>query len=60
VGFFRSDLVCFLKIPYSLKPSSVLQAVISPSFFIWWRKEMEWVVIPTTLLIFKSLFVKEF
>ena len=60
VEFFRSDLVYFLKTPYYLKPSSVLQAAMSPSSFIWWRKEMEWAVIPASLLIFGSLFVKEF
>jgi len=31
VGFFRSDLIYFLKIPYYLKPSSILQATMSLS-----------------------------
>jgi len=60
VGLFRGDIVYFLKISCCLKPFSVLQAVMSPPFFIWWRKEIEWAVMPTALLIFGSLFVKEF
>jgi len=33
---------------------------MSPQFFIRWRNEKEWTVMPTALLIFESLFIKEF
>jgi len=33
---------------------------MSSSLFIQWRKEMEWLVMPITLLMFENSFVKEF
>ena len=34
VGLFKRNLDCFLKVSYCLKPCSILQAVMSPSFSV--------------------------
>jgi len=54
VELFRRDL------NYFLLAVKVFQVVMSPSSFVWWRKERKRVVMSIALLMFESPFVKEF
>jgi len=56
VGLFRRDLDYFLKVLFRVKLCYVLQAVMSPSFFIRWGKETKCVMTSTALLMFWSFF----
>ena len=50
----------FLESFLLLKSYIVLWAVMSPSFFVWWRKKRERMAMIAALLMFMSPFVKEF